>query len=82
MEPEYLTLFSNIGSIVVRVRFKNSDGSISERRMHPTEIQKLIHENQGFFLSRIYFDERLMELEKIEISVPDNRVVLHARAQK
>jgi hypothetical protein len=79
MEPEYLTFFSNTGSITVRVRFKDTNASIREQRMHPDEIQKLINGSHGGFISRMYFDEHLMELEKIEISILENRVVLHAR---
>lgn len=79
MEPEYLMFFSNTGSITVRVRFKNFNGSISEQRMHPNELQKLINDNHDGFISHMYFDDHLMELEKIEISILENRVVLHAR---
>ena len=81
MEPEYLALFSNTGSMTVEVRFNSFDGSIREQLMQPGEIEKMIHPDQSGFLSHMYFDEHRMKLDRIEILVDERRVVLHASPQ-
>ncbi len=79
MEPEYLSLFSNAGGTAVSVHFTDNDGSIREQLMHPHELTKLIgHDEQGF-LAQMFFDEQLMRLDRIEILVGKNQVILHVR---
>ena len=78
MEPEYLSLFSNTGTVAVEVRFKNFDGSVRSQMMRPREISKLIGTDQNGFVARMSFDEHPMKLDKIEIIVEENRIVLHA----
>ena len=77
MEPEYLSLFSNTGTVAIEVRFKNFDGSVRTQMMHPSEISKLIRTDQNGFVARMFFDEHPMNLDKIEIIVKENRIVLH-----
>ena len=79
MEPEYLELFSNTGRTAVSVNFKATDGAVREQFMQPSELTKLIQADGQYFLSRLQFDEHLMRLEKIEILVQENHVVLHVR---
>ena len=79
MEPEYLSIFSNQGDTTVRVRFDGSPASIREQRINPNELNKLVDEKEGHFLSHMYFDEHLMCIEKIEISIQKNLVTLHVR---
>ena len=82
MEPEYLALFSNTGNITIQVRFKDSDSSVSEQKMDVGEVQKLISPDGKSFISKMRFDDHLAEIEKMELFIPKNRIVLHARLCK
>lgn len=82
MEPEYLALFSNTGNITIQVHFKDSDRSISEQKMDAGEVQKLISPDGKSFISKMRFDDYLAEIEKIDLFVSKNRIVLHARLYK
>lgn len=82
MVPEYLALFSNTGNITIQVRFKDSDSSVSEQKMDVGEIQKLISPDGKSFISKMRFDDHLAEIEKMELFIPKNRIVLHARLCK
>ncbi|HRM84287.1 MAG TPA: hypothetical protein PLY99_18305 [Acidovorax temperans] len=82
MVPEYLALFSNTGNITIQVRFKDSDRSVSEQKMDVGEVQKLISPDGKSFISKMRFDDHLAEIEKMELFIPKNRIVLHARLCK
>ena len=82
MVPEYLALFSNTGNITIQVRFKDSDSSVSEQKMDVGEVQKLISPDGKSFISKKRFDDHLAEIEKMELFIPKNRIVLHARLCK
>lgn len=82
MVPEYLALFSNTGNITIQVRFKDSDSSVSEQKMDVGEVQKLISLDGKSFISKMRFDDHLAEIEKMELFIPKNRIVLHARLCK
>ena len=82
MEPEYSALFSNTGNITIHVRFKDSDSSVSEQKMDVGEVQKLISPDGKSFISKMRFDDHLAEIEKMELFIPKNRIVLHARLCK
>ena len=82
MVPEYLALFSNTGNITIQVRFKDSDSSVSEQKMDGGEVQKLISPDGKSFISKMRFDDHLAEIEKMELFIPKNRIVLHARLCK
>ena len=82
MEQEYLELFSNTGNIIIQVRFKDSESSVSEQKMDAGEVQKLISPDKKYFISKMRFDNHLAEIEKIELFASTNRVVLHARLLK
>ena len=78
MEPEYLLMFSNTGGITIQVRFKNFDGSISNQKMHPQEISKLVNSDGDGFISKMRFDDYLFDIEKIDISILKKRIVVYA----
>lgn len=82
MVPEYLALFSNTGNITIQVRFKDSDSAVSEQKMDVGEVQKLISPDGKSFISKMRFDDHLAEIEKMELFIPKNRIVLHARLCK
>ena len=82
MVPEYLALFSNTGNITIQVRFKDSDSSVSEQKMDVGEVQKLISPDGKSFISKMRFDDHLAEIGKMELFIPKNRIVLHARLCK
>lgn len=82
MVPEYLALFSNTGNITIQVRLKDSDSSVSEQKMDVGEVQKLISPDGKSFISKMRFDDHLAEIEKMELFIPKNRIVLHARLCK
>ena len=82
MVPEYLALFSNTGNITIQVRFKDSDSSVSEQKMDVGEVQKLISPDGKSFISKMRFDDHLAEIEKMELFIPKNRIVLLARLCK
>lgn len=82
MVPEYLALFSNTGNITIQVRFKDSDSSVSEQKMDVGEVQKLISPDGKSFISKMRFDDHLAEIEKMELFIPINCIVLHARLCK
>ncbi len=82
MEPEYLALFSNTGNITIQVCFKDSDSSVSHQKLDAGEIKKLISHDGKSFISKMRFDDHLAEIEKIDIFLSKNRIVLHARFYK
>lgn len=82
MQPEYLALFSNSGNLVIKVLFKDSDRSISEQKLNASEIQKLVNPDGKLFIPKIRFDDHLADLEKVDIFVSENRIVLHARLHR
>lgn len=82
MVPEYLALFSNTGNITIQVRFKDSDSSVSEQKIDVGEVQKLISPDGKSFISKMRFDDHLAEIEKMELFIPKNRIVLHVRLCK
>jgi len=65
--PEYLSLFSNQGEFKVQVIFKSSDSCVSDSKMNPDEILKLIDQTTGQFYEKIYFDDHLHNIYKYEI---------------
>lgn len=79
MEPEYLSLFTNTGNFTIQVRFKDSDSSIATQTMKAEEIKKLLNFDGESFISKMRFDDHLAEIEKIDISISKNRIILHAR---
>ena len=79
MEPEYLSLFTNTGNFTILVRFKDSDSSIATQTMKAEEIKKLLNFDGESFISKMRFDDHLAEIEKIDISISKNRIILHAR---
>ena len=79
MEPEYLSLFTNAGNFTMQVCFKNSDSSIATQTMKAEEIKKLLNFDGESFISKMRFDDHLAEIEKIDISISKNRIILHAR---
>lgn len=68
MIPEYLELFGNDGSITVKVKFRDVDGFISDRRLNARCINALVSEETGELLSSMTFDEHEFEVEKYEIN--------------
>ena len=82
MEPEYLALFSNSGNLVIKVLFKDSDSSIREQRLNANEIQKLVSPDGKLFVPKMRFDDHLADIEKVDIFVSENRIVLHARLHR
>lgn len=79
MEPEYLSLFTNTGNFTIQVRFKDSDSFIATQTMKAEEIKNLLNFDGESFISRMRFDDHLAEIEKIDISISKNRLILHAR---
>lgn len=79
MEPEYLSLFTNTGNFTIQVLFKDSDSSIATQTMKAEEIKKLLNFDGESFISKMRFDDHLAEIEKIDISISKNRIILHAR---
>ena len=82
MVPEYLALFSNTGNITIQVRFKDSDSSVSEQKMDVGEVQTLTSPAGTSFIPKMRSDDHLAEIEKMELFIPKNRIVLHARLCK
>lgn len=78
--PEYLTLFSNHGTINVQVKFKSSDVSIANQKMSAHEISQLIAADEQGFLTTMTFDEHLYEIEKYEIFPRKNLLRITAKS--
>ena len=79
MEPEYLTLFTNTGNFTIQVRFKNSYSSVATQKMKADEIKNLLNLDGESFITKMRFDDHLAEIEKIDVSISKNRIILHAR---
>ena len=79
MELEYLGLFSNTGDTTVSVRFNNTYSSITEQKLDAGEIRKLISPDGKSFITKMRFDDHLARIEKIDILLSKNRIVMHAR---
>ena len=82
MGPEYLALFSNTGDMTIQVHFKDSESSVIEQKLDAGEIQKLINPDGKSFISEMRFDDHLAEIEKIDIFLSKNRIILHVRLYK
>jgi hypothetical protein len=74
--PEYLKMFSNTGKYTVKVKFKTKTASIVEQHVHAQEITKLISRETGMFYKKMYFDEHLFSIEKIEINLIKKEIVI------
>lgn len=75
---EYLTLFSNKGSIRVQVKFRGFDGTVAAQAMEPEEIVRLISEEGGGFKRWLTFDEALFEILRYEIDPTRNVLTIRA----
>lgn len=78
---EYLSLFSNEGSVEVSVKFQGSKATVKKQKMHPEEIKSLIDPVIGSFYSHIKFDDWLAKLIKVEIQPATNQIIIHAALQ-
>jgi hypothetical protein len=79
---EYLLTFSETGPIMVRVKFEKSLGSITSRRMHAHEINQLIDPETGDFLTAMTFDDHLLEMTRIDLSLAKKTLTIYARSPK
>lgn len=79
---EYLLTFSESGPIKVRVKFEKSFGSIVSRRMHAHEINQLIDPDTGDFLTAMTFDDHLLEMTRIDLSLARKTLTIYARSPK
>jgi hypothetical protein len=78
---EYLLLFSNRGETKVQVKFKNFDGFVATQTMAPSEIVRLVSEENGKFLKTMTFDEWPFEIYRYEIDPIRNTLTIRARKQ-
>ena len=79
---EYLLLFSNSGETKVQVKFKDFDGFVATQTMAPTEIVRLVSQENGKFLKTMTFDERPFEIYKYEIDPIRNALTIRVRKQR
>lgn len=79
---EYLSLFSNQGSITVNVKFKDFDGKVTNQSMKPNEIIRILSPETGEFVTLMSFDEWPFEVYKYEIDPIKNLLTIHARRVK
>ena len=77
--PEYLLLFSQSGSVDVRVRLEGHDGCMPGRKMSPSEIATLVADNGATFHQRMTFDDRECSVSKYEIDPVNNQLTIFAR---
>ena len=77
--PEYLVLFSNQGTIDVRVTFEDHEGSISSRKMSPKEISVLISPDGKGFHTQLTFDDWPFVITKYEINPAENKLTIFVR---
>lgn len=79
---EYLLTFSETGPIRVRVKFEKSFDFVTSRRMHAHEINQLIDTDTGDFLTAMTFDEHLLEITRIDLSLAKKTLTIYARSPK
>ncbi|MFG0724001.1 hypothetical protein ACF8PU_20375 [Pseudomonas sp. GLN_6] len=79
---EYLLTFSETGPITVRVKFEKSFDFITSRRMHAHEINQLIDPDTGDFLTAMTFDDHLLEMTRIDLSLAKKTLTIYARSPK
>ncbi len=77
--PEYLCLFSREGNIEVKVKIKDFNGTVINRRMQAEEITKLISEYTKEFITKMTFDEWTFEVYKYQIDPIKKRLTIYAR---
>ena len=77
--PEYLVLFSNKGTIDVRVTFEDHEGCISSRRMSPKEMSVLISTDGKGFHTQMTFDDWPFVITKYEIKPAENMLTIFVR---
>lgn len=77
--PEYLVLFSNEGTVDVKVTFEDHDGSIASRKMRPNEIATLISTNGKGFHTQMTFDDWPFVITKYEIEPALNKLTIVAK---
>lgn len=74
--PEYLVLFSNIGTIDIHVKFVDHEGSITTKKMSPQEISALISKDGKGFYTRMTFDDCPFAIRKYEIDPENNQLTI------
>ena len=79
---EYFLSFSDSGPIKVRVKFEKSFGSIVSRQMHAHEINQLIDPDTGDFFTAMTFDDHLLEMTRIDLSLARKTLTIYARSPK
>lgn len=77
--PEYLFLFSQSGSVDVRVRFEGHDGHMPDRKMNPDEIAALVADGGRDFYKRMTFDGWEFSVSKYEIDPVRLRLTIFAK---
>ncbi len=78
--PEYLELFSNNGSMRVRVRFMGHQASVAEQSMQEDELIRLIDPATGRLYRRMSFDEWPFEVLGYEIELAKGRLTIKVKA--
>lgn len=76
--PEFLSLFSNDGDFLVKVKFKGSDAWIADQTMSADEINKLIDPSTGSFFSKMYFDDHLLNINSFCVDLTKKRIKIIA----
>ena len=79
IDEEYLTLFSNTGEINVSVFFKDFTGQVSDKKMQPNEISKLLDSKTGRFITKLYFDGWPFSINSIKIDMVKNKLIITAK---
>ena len=74
--PEYLEIFANEGDYLLKVRFKDKTKSIIQKHIQANEIAKLISPETNQFYTKMYFDQYLLSIEKIEINLIKKEIVI------
>jgi hypothetical protein len=77
--PEYLDLFSNVGSIDVIVKFEDSDVVVAPQKMQPQELAAFVATEDFGFQQRMTFDAHPFSIRKYEIDPIKNRLTIFAR---
>lgn len=76
--PEFLDLFPSDGSVDVIVKFKINNGSVTNRKMMPEDIMKLLSHDMRTFHQSMTFDGHLFSINKIEIDIKKNKLKIYA----
>lgn len=77
--PEYLLLFSQSGSVDVRVEFEGHGAQMPNRKMAPSEIAALVADGGTRFVDRMTFDDWPFSISKYEIDPANNRLTIFAK---